>query len=429
MTTKKYSYLRLVSGELNSNKMYEMVDNENGTFTVFWGRMTGNHDDDKKSAQSKTYGMSEWDSKFKSKLKKGYEDATKYRAVSTLIETKNSKGVSVISNDKHVADLITALQRYAQQQTAAVYKVEAVGVTQEMIDDAQICVDELSNSLKNHFGKKDWSINAFNKLLLKLFTIIPRRMIKVQDHLITDSVKREELERLVGDEQSNIDSMASQVTQNKATTDTTQDDALMKKQQTVLDSLGLDMELVTDAATIKLVKEKSQEHANRVLRIFKVINRATQRDFDNCLKHASNKKTDLLWHGSRNQNWWFIVQQGLKIRPSGAVHTGSLLGHAVYFANMCIKSLGYTDTGKWVNGKNTTSLFMGLYEVNVGCPLEMKNKAYAINNPKQELFNKGFNSVHAFKGCNMGWGTMKMDEITIYNSNQSTIKYLIEFAA
>jgi hypothetical protein len=41
-------------------------------------------------------------------------------------------------------------------------------------------------------------------------------------------------------------------------------------------------------------------------------------------------KERLYWHGSRNENWFNIMQTGLLIRPSGAVHTGSMFGDGIY---------------------------------------------------------------------------------------------------
>lgn len=419
MSDKKYAYLRMVT-ENNNNKFYSMTANPDGsTWTAAWGRIQG-AEDTVISSQTKVYSMYEWDKTYNSKVKKGYQDVTKYKSIKTLVETKNSKGVSVVSNDKHVADIITALQMAAQQQTAAVYEVKSASVTQEQIDDAQACLDNLSKSLDKHFGKSNWSINLFNKELLKLFSIIPRKMKNVNDHLITEKTTFKELTELLDQEQTNVDSMAGQVSQNTAQ-DNVDEDGDGKADKTLLEAMGLKMELVTDDKEMKMIRDKAQNHSHRVIRAFKVVNEKTQAAFDKNMKSVNDKKTELLWHGSRNQNWWFIIQQGLKIRPSGAVYTGSMFGDGIYFASESDKSMGYTNSGRWVNGNKAGKVYMALYNVHLG-------KQYVIENSDSSLSAK---KLQDKGGYDSTWGkagrSLYRHEYIIYRSEQSTIQYLIEF--
>lgn len=416
MSTLKFKYLHKVDGDQNNNKFYKMQENADGTFTATYGREGAS------KPATETYPMHKWDTKLNEKLgpRKGYTDVTEHRTEATVpVQTKNSKGVPIISKDKHVNDLITALQNYAQAQTAQVYKAEAKGVTQKQIDDAQKFLDNLSFSMKNHFGKKEWSISMFNTELTKLYIVIPRKMAKVADHLITAQMKEAEILQLIADEQSNLDSMASQVITNAA--NNAADDSTTAAQVTLLDTLGLKLELVTDAKEMQVIKSKAQNHSHRVLRAFKVTNDMTQKAYDTQLRNAKDKKTDLLWHGSRNQNWWFIIQQGLKIRPSGAVHTGSMFGDGVYFAIESDKSMGYTNSGRWVNGGKAGRVYMALYEVHLG-------KQYTIESSDSSL---SASSLERKGGYDSTWGkagrSLARHEFIIYKSQQSTIKYLVEF--
>lgn len=416
----KFKYLMKVSGDVNSNKWYKMQENADGTFTATYGREGGR-------GAIETYPMSKWDTKLNEKLgpKKGYTDVTEHRTEATVPAptVKNSKGNSIISNDKHVSDLITALQNYANQQTAIVYKAEAKGVTQKQIDDAQKHIDNLAYSFKNHYGKKDWSLSMFNAELTKLYIIIPRKMAKVADHLVSTASTKAEIESLIGQEQSNLDSMASQVIQQAAQIDADDDTTPAAVQQTLLDILGLDMELVTDQKILDMVKKKAEEHAKRVLRVFAVTNRATQKEFDIQVRNAKDKKTDMMWHGSRRANWFFIIQQGLKIRPSGAVYSGSAFGDGIYFASECDKSMGYTDNGRWVNGKGGDKVYMALYEVHLGKQYCVKTSDSSLSASKLKSFGD-YDSTWAQKG-----GYLMRHEYITYRSCQSTIKYLIEFAS
>lgn len=419
-TTLKFKYLHKVDGDANNNKFYKMQENADGTFTATYGR------EGAAKPATETYPMSRWDSKLNEKLgpKKKYTDVTEHRTEAlapTKTVVKNSHGTNIIAHDKHVVDIISALQSYANQQTATVYKAEAKGVTQKQIDDAQKHIDNLSFSFKNHYGKKEWSINLFNAELTKLYIIIPRKMTKVADHLITSTTSQKEIQALIGQEQSNLDSMASQVIQAAAQTAADDGPATTAQQQTLLDILGLEMTLVTDQKTLDLVKKKAEEHAKRVLRVFAVTNKATQKAFDDQLRNAKDKKTDMMWHGSRKANWYFIIQQGLKIRPSGAVYSGSMFGDGIYFASECDKSMGYTDSGRWAGGSRGGKVYMSLYEVHLGKQYCIKSSDSSLCASKLQKLGD-YDSTWGQKGPNL----MRHEYIT-YKSSQSTIKYLVEF--
>lgn len=444
-TQKKYAFLHCLTEEANNNKGYEMIDNGDGTFTAKWGRLEGVSLP--ASAQQQTYTISMWESKLQSKLKKGYVDRTSHRAEIKLVEMKSTKSnghVSIISHDKQVADLIVLLQGYAKQQTAATYTVEAKSVTQTMIDDAQKWLDKLSNISKT-LGTSVWNLNDFNNALKEIFRTIPRKMPEVGEELLRDTVghfdrkvkswvttgRKLELkeiknliEKMIANEQSSIDSMASQVMQNTA--QNAVDDAPITTtiQQTLLDQLGLEMELLTDPKIYAEIKSKAEnnEQRKKVIRIFKVNNKATRAVFEKKISSSSNKKTELLFHGSRNANWFFIIQQGLKVRPSGAVITGAMFGNYVYFACDAGKSMGYTDGGRWTSG-SANKIYMGMYEVHVGKQLIKNSHDSSCYDLHLQLPKTDCDSVWAKKGP-----SLNRDEFMV-NSNQSTIKYLIEFAA
>lgn len=123
-----------------------------------------------------------------------------------------------------------------------------------------------------------------------------------------------------------------------------------------------------------------------------------------------------LFHGSRNCNMLGIMQHGLKIKPSAAVHTGSMFGEGIYFASQSSKSANYC----WGFGGANQSLdtnFLMVCEVATG-----KIKEYT--DPQLELKSapKGFNSVMGKKGPNL-----LHDEYIVYNENQARIRYIIEF--
>ena len=405
----KYVYLVKVDAGENNNKFYEMKQN-GSTFVATWGRV------DAPKPSTKSYSISDWDSKLNEKVKKGYQDVTKYKAITV---TQEATGSSVLAKDPEVQSIIRKLQEFANQATKANYNVKATAVTQLMIDDAQKLIDELSTYFSKNYDKPDWSLDVFNKTLLKLFLVIPRKMARVSDCLMKSSNSKTQFSKLIEAEQELLDSMASQVSVNKIEVL----DNTNKSDKTLLEQLGLKVRVATSAEFAKC-KDMLCSHGSRLVNAYAVENEETEKAFQKDLASAvgESKKTQLFFHGSRSQNWWFILQQGLKIRPAGAVYTGSMFGDGIYFASESDKSLGYTDNGRWVNGKASNHVYMGIYEVRVGKQYETKSSDWSLNYKKIKD-----------KGCDSTWGqagpNLRRHEYIIYRSEQSTIRFLLEIKA
>lgn len=140
-------------------------------------------------------------------------------------------------------------------------------------------------------------------------------------------------------------------------------------------------------------------------------------------KHIS--KTKLLWHGSRNENWWSIINTGLVLRPTNAVITGKMFGFGIYYAPKARKSLGYTSLSGsyWARG-NSNSAFMALMDVAYGKPYDVHSfdsKYYDFNYERLQKTCPGANCLHAHAGS-----MLRNDEIIVYKEDQCTIKYLVE---
>ena len=100
------------------------------TFEVEYGRVGA-------TCQHASYSMSQWDKKYKEKIKKGYVDQT--HLVQDLIQkepVKSNDGYKEIEN-KVIAEIVQRLQDMARQKIQANYKVSSQQVTQAMVDEAQ----------------------------------------------------------------------------------------------------------------------------------------------------------------------------------------------------------------------------------------------------------------------------------------------------
>lgn len=129
----------------------------------------------------------------------------------------------------------------------------------------------------------------------------------------------------------------------------------------------------------------------------------------------------LCWHGTRSANLAGITTRGLLVRPSGAVHTGSMYGDGKYFAWQSTKSLNYTDGGYWTGGRTSSKgRFMFLMDVAMG-NMHIAPRSHFYRSPPA-----GSHSVYGKASRSGVWN----DEMITYDFNkkdtQSQIRYLFE---
>lgn len=374
-----------VSGDHNNNKFYNMTEKSDNTFLAEWGRVGG-------PTASKNFPMAKWKGKYNEKIKEGYQDITSLKAV--------SKSFSDISSAE-VSSFLNKLQGYAKTSVTNNYLVDANGVSQTQIDAAQILVDRL-------VGINDSVM--FNRELEKLFVTIPRKMERVSNYLWNGETGSRNL--ILDREQSALDAMSGQVNLSK-------DDS----SGTLLDAMGLTIEEVHVDDT-NIILSLLKESANYFKTAFRVINHNTQKNFDKYHLSAVNKETKLFWHGSRNENWFNILRTGLLIRPANVTTTGNMYGYGIYFANKAQKSIGYTSLSgsRWARGEDPTG-YLALYEVHVGNQFEVQRHDSQYYTFNYDVLRKrgNYDSLYAKAGI-----SIYNDEFIIYNSNQCTIKYIVE---
>ncbi len=400
----KVTYLMMVTADANNNKYYKMIPHGDN-FTVEYGRVGS-------KPQVRNYPIRDWNKKLREKLAKGYAD--KSELIEDLVEKEVEKDDTYAEiPDKNIRDIVEKLQSMAKQSIRANYNITSDKVTQAMVDEAQEIITNLATITDD--------VQEFNRRLLELFKVIPRKMKKVSDALVKS---KEDFSKTIHREQELLDVMSCQVYQRVVTEDTKADNQNDTPKVTILEALGLTFEPVDDVDIVN-IKYHLGDDENKFYRAWRVTNKNTQSAFDDYLSANDNPTTKLLWHGSRNENWWSIVNSGLVLRPTNAFITGKMFGYGIYFATKARKSIGYTSLrgSYWANG-SSNSAFMGLYEVAYGTPYNVHSfdsKYYDFNYEKLQQACKGANCLHAHAGK-----MLQNDEIIVYQQPQTTIKYLVE---
>ena len=399
----KPTYLIFVSAD-NHNKYYNLFPDGN-QFKVQYGRVDS-------TKTEKYYPISKWTSQINSKLKKGYIDVTDLKKdLVQEISASNPENTYKEIENAAIKAIVEKLQNMARETIQKNYTVKASAVTHDMVDTAQRVIDDLANNCA--------TVEKFNENLLKLFTVIPRKMGNVKDYL---SNKVEDFAKIISKEQDLLDVMRGQIYVKSVCEPT---ETVEKKQQTILEELGLVMEETT-ADDIALIKTLMKESADKFRKAWRVTNLKTQERFDKFVQTNDIKDTRLLFHGSRSENWFSIIKTGLMIRPSNAVYTGSMFSDGIYFAPKCQKSIGYTSLSGayWTRGGNNTA-YMALFEVAYGTPYvvyQHDSSCYHLNYDVLQKKNPKCNCLHA----KADKGMLRNDEIVFYRNDQMTIKYLIE---
>lgn len=393
----------MVTASANNNKYYNMTPHGD-TWTAEYGRVGS-------SAQKREYSLSQWDKKYNEKIKKGYVDQTDL--VQDLIQVDKKKSSSFIYKEienKVIAEIVERLQQMARKAISDNYTISSNKVTKAMVDEAQ----EILTGLTTIQNKEQ-----FNNTLLKLFTVIPRKMKNVSSYL---AKSQDDYSQIIQTEQDLLDVMKGQVVQKQV--ENTVVDTCKHKQMTILEAMGLEFGECSKE-DIKKIKNALGSCADKFYKAWRIKNIKTNDRFKDFINIENIRNTKFLWHGSRNENWWSIINTGLVLKPTNAVITGKMFGIGTYFAPKAKKSLGYTSLrgSYWAKG-SSNSAFMALMEVAYGTPYDVysfDSKYYDFNYERLQKTCPGANCLHAHAG-NM----LRNDEIIIYKEEQCTIRYLVE---
>jgi poly [ADP-ribose] polymerase len=268
----KLVYVAVEDGKTEqSNKYYEMEENDNGTYTATWGRIGA------PNPSTQTKSMSEWQKTYNSKVKKGYTDHTEL----FIVEGKSSKKSGTVkdflkSRTQTVIDLVKKLQGWAKGSIEQNYTVTSEQVTQKQIDRAQVMLNELTA-----IDVKDFT--AFNKMLLEFFKVVPRKMKNVKDHIISadkldENGKRithfDQKNKIISDEQATLDVMSGQVLLNSNVQEQETDEPEIETD--IIKASGLELKEVTDSSVISQIKNLMADNKSKFKIAFEVMNNQTK---------------------------------------------------------------------------------------------------------------------------------------------------------
>ena len=409
----KKVYLTCIHPESNNYKAYILRPTDSGIYADYGSIddvAKGNYRTVKTPYESYLYWI-----RYYEKLSKGYKDRSAILLDTTPVRKSSKKAVAVNStNDKVSAtEEVSAVNK---ADNAMLYKlltgyakkvVNEVLATPQNVTERQVAV---CRKLWNKLGTYK-TVSAFNKCLAELISLSPRKRNPLQDD-VKDffAYSERDFADIINFEENLILAMEGSI--GKANVDYNEKN-LFRNTEIFLANEKQKDEVMKILGTSDL--------KNKVKRIWRVKPLEQEKKFAKYCKENGIKTIKKFWHGSRNENWASIVQNGLLLNPN-AVITGKMFGQGIYFAPSPAKSFGYTsyNGSYWANGKANCG-FMGIYATAYGTPY-MTHSYGDHNGPATTKANK-CNCLHATP-ANTG---LRNDEVVFYNESAVVMNYLVEF--
>lgn len=416
----------------NNNKFWEYIITNN-TIEYKWGRVGT-------TGQSKTTTSSnpeqEAESKANSKIKKGYKPVDIISSSHTSSPTV-SHSSHILKNEAFkqfcpdgtdpilstlVEKLVKANKHEIVTSTGGMMNVDvttgiistAVGVvTKDSITEARSKL----NAMIPFIQSQQWEDKAFISNLNEYLMKVPQKVSSSRGwhrQFIYDTSTIDKQFTLLDQLESSVELAMSRIT-NYTPVDNASDTPSL---------FDAEIKLCTDANVISHIEKLffstlSKQHTSSKLkpkRVYEVnINNMKQSFIKD---GATLSDIRHLWHGTRVFNILSILKSGLIIPPTTGGNyqiAGRMFGNGIYFSDISTKSLAYSQN-YWGSGPLDNHCFMFLCEVAMG-------SHYTPKSSSETLPRKGYDSTWAKPGIS---GILN-NEMIVYRTSQSCIKYLIEF--
>jgi poly [ADP-ribose] polymerase len=411
----------------NNNKFWEYIYNQETKECVFkYGRVGSTCNEEKRSNLS----QKDIDSKVRDKLK-NRPGKPAYQEIEVLSEAVSAKAVSktilkdaafnqLTSNNSALKTLVDRLVEANKHElftisggklnldtTTGIISTPVGVVTKSSITKARSVLDEMIPFVKD----KDYENPGFITNLNNYLMLIPQKVGHAKgwhQHFIVGDADVTKQYSLLDQLESSADVALSSIKSDGHTEPTV---------------FSTKLEILTDQVEIDRITKffydtLNKNHTSRNLKpkaFYKVLHEPAQKAFDN----DGGKLTNIqqLWHGTRIFNVLSILKNGLICPPRSGTYniTGRMFSDGIYFSDQSTKSLNYSQ-GYW-DGARDNNCFMFLCDVAMG-------KEYIPKSSYESLPKPGYDST--FAKANVS-GVIN-NEMIVYRSSQTNLKYLIEFS-
>lgn len=406
MMTRKFIFVDVVN---NNNKYWNATDNDDGTWTVHFGRV--GHAGTRKNFNNSSKPMSK---AIAGKLKKGYTEV-KTVTVDSLAAPMSGSLNDIVSEQIVTRDTETRrlINKLVQQNihditsnTGIEYKNGNLITPMGLIDinyvqEARKILDKIGVKIDNNANVDPRLVNDYMRLIPQDLGFRRIDVSRVFPNI--SAVKKQN---------SMLDAIEAQIenARNEAR------DGNIEVKRTFDVDLSLVDDKIMEYIKSKYNKTRKSGHVSHKLepvRAWNVDIKPMREAFEADGANVGNVRK--LWHGTRTPNLLSILSKGLIIPPENARHcTGRMFGNGVYFSDQSTKSLNYSY-GYW-GGTKTNNCYMFIADVAMGNP-------YVPNGPTRKNPPSGYDSYLAKANVS---GVLN-NEMIVFRTSQVNLRWLIEF--
>jgi len=391
------AYLTAINEECNQYKFYKITPTQNGEIECEYGRIgdrSGRFARRPVRYPSRMYWI-----RYLEKLGKGYVDQS-----DVYLTPECKPGAPRPSGGGQVEETVKArlykrLVGYARRAVRTALVCEHVSEGQ--VKRSREILDELSEAR---------SVREFNDRILELMSICPRRVGDKRYGGVKAMLAETEADygKIVDREESLV--LAMEAVAGKQPDDDGGPCGFS-------DDISVREATPEEEAEVRKLLDPEQDAMLREL--YRVDSARHRERFEKRCAERGITEIRRYFHGSRNENWASIVQNGLLLNPN-AVITGKMFGNGIYTATESGKSWGYTSGrgSYWARGTSDVGI-MGLYATAYGKPYDVTS---AARYDQAFLDAHGCDCVHAHRGSGL-----YRDEVVFYDEAAMCIEFLAIF--
>lgn len=395
------AYLTCIHPESNNYKFYHLRPNSMNIEATY-GRIGSNRGEafGTKDLQNPYDHYLYW-IRYYEKLSKGYVDQSDIYLHSKPLKAETHPSSCGKKDSKHKKSNKASLQLYRQLKAYAKHIVETALVDSN-VTAAQV---KAAKAYLREMGRRK-TVKGFNNQLMKLLQVSPRKERYINTLL---AVSEKDFAGIIEREEDLIAAMEAVAGNGPVPV----------RLKDPFESMGIEVYIATEKQKEQVLSHLSDSLKGKVKTIYRVINKRHKVRFDKYLKNNNIWKVKQLWHGSKNCNWFSIIENGLQLNPNAQI-TGKMFGQGIYFAPSSEKSWNYTSYHGtyWANGNEDVG-FMGLYTTAYGHPHDVFSAGGFTQRQLKEL---GKDCVHAHAGS-----ALRNDEIIFYSEAAMVLNYIVEF--
>lgn len=419
-----YKYLVCVNPESNNYKFYEFQFDGLNKISANYGRISPDGEG-LFGTRSTSFDFNMFWIRYYEKLSKGYKDMTDIHNTFSYNKDQNANTtLEDDSTDTAPTDNKDANNLFGRLYASANgYYVSATATKDEKALLCDYKPSEKEVELAEHLVQnlyKATTVENFNDNLEQLLVLVPRHIDENNEYASHNHVDRNVVDDLLAHDTSDFSYI---IDRERSLLDAMKGIAHVRTNANgeMADNFknhGVKVRKATEKQTADVLNRLEPSQRSEVVNVYRIIDKDKEKQYNDYRKAHHIKHTRKYWHGSRNETWLSIINDGLSLKYSGS-NAGTMFGNGLYFAPSSDKSMLYTSrSGSYWSHGDSDTYFLGLYATAQGKAYRPTN-TYDVDATTMQNYDSVY-ADHKQTG-------LRRDEVVFYDDNAVLLEYLVEF--